>query len=418
MTKESKKIRLEMRKNRTKPPRNRLWSDSPESADKISAAGAEQARIRNKGDQSRKRTVVVEDHSNSRKNTVPVLDVANYHFGRVMRVHGLWSVVELNDGRLFRCTVRRLLNTLSSKERTPVVCGDRVWIRTDTTGLNAGSSTSHSKTTHATRTPIPGGAPSEAVIDRVEARTGSLTRHSKGLVHTLVANIDQVVFVISLVDPELKPHLVDRYLASAIQGQIVPILCFNKSDKVDPANFQQLLGLYSSLGVPTLLTSTVDGSNLSRLKHLLRNKQTVFSGQSGVGKSSLLNSLEPGLGLRIREVSENNNKGRHTTTTAELVRLDSGGWVVDTPGIRQFELSQVRAEEVEGYFLEFHPFISLCRFANCSHTHEQDCAVLKALNNRQIATSRYHSYLGMLEGRDPGNLEVISRKFRHKRISR
>ena len=137
-----------------------------------------------------------------------------------------------------------------------------------------------------------------------------------------------------------------------------------------------------------------------------------------MGKSSLLNSLEPGLGLRIREVSENNNKGRHTTTTAELVRLDSGGWVVDTPGIRQFELSQVRAEEVEGYFLEFHPFISLCRFANCSHTHEQDCAVLKALNNRQIATSRYHSYLGMLEGRDPGNLEVISRKFRHKRISR
>src|SRR5262249_5356796 len=158
---------------------------------------------------------------------------------------------------------------------------------------------------------------------------------------------DQVVIVMSLVEPDLKPHLIDRYLASAEQGGIAPILCLNKADLIDHADYQPLVGLYSQLGIPVFLTSALSRLGIAWLRERLVGRQTVLSGQSGVGKSSRLNAVQPGLGLRVREVSEQTQKGRHTTTTAELIRLDSGGWVVDTPGIRQFQLWDIRPEEVE-----------------------------------------------------------------------
>jgi ribosome biogenesis GTPase len=126
----------------------------------------------------------------------------------------------------------------------------------------------------------------------------------------------------------------------------------------------------------------------------------VFSGQSGVGKSSLLNAIEPGLGLRVREVSDVNSKGRHTTTTAELIRLTSGGWVVDTPGVRQLQLWDVAREEVEGFFTEFAPFIALCKFPDCTHLHEGGCAVLDAVQRHWISERRYISYVGLYRGLD------------------
>ncbi len=137
---------------------------------------------------------------------------------------------------------------------------------------------------------------------------------------------------------------------------------------------------------------------IAALRAWLHGKQTVFSGQSGVGKSSLLNALQPGLGLKVREVSDVNQKGKHTTTTAELIRLEFGGWVVDTPGIRQFELWDIRPEEMEGFFPEFRPFVPLCDFPDCTHTHEENCAVKRAVERRQISASRYHSYMGMFAG--------------------
>ena len=225
-----------------------------------------------------------------------------------------------------------------------------------------------------------------------------LTRASRGREHVLVANVDQVVIVMSLVEPDLKPHLIDRYLASAEQGGIAPILCLNKADLVDPADYQPLVGLYSQLGIPTLLTSAATGPGIDRLRELLQDRQTVFSGQSGVGKSSLLNAIQPGLGLRVREVSEVNQKGRHTTTTAELIRLDFGGWVVDTPGIRQFQLWDIIPEEVEGFFPEFRPFVHLCAFPDCTHTHEDRCAVKRAVTHRRLSARRYTSYLGLFAG--------------------
>jgi len=396
MAKNRKKIRMEMRKNRAKPPRNKAWGDTTDGGDSHATAGGEQARVRNRGDQSRKRTVLVEDSGD--QSGLPAINEKVCLNGRVLRVHGLWSVVETGDGHLFRCTVRRLLKTLSTDERTPVICGDKVWIRPEVNKSATDSQMAHDP--KGARPPSPGETQAEAVIERVEPRKGQLVRNSRNRVHSLVANVDQVVFVVSLVEPDLKPHLVDRYLASAIQGNLEPVLCLNKADRVDPADFQHVVGLYSGLGIRTLLTSAAEGINIGLLKDLLADRQTVFSGQSGVGKSSLLNAIQPGLGLKVREVSDVNSKGKHTTTTAELLKLDGGGCVVDTPGIRQFELTGVREEEVEKFFVEFHSFVPMCRFASCTHTHEGGCAVLKGLEDRMISTSRYHSYLGLLEGRD------------------
>jgi ribosome biogenesis GTPase len=363
-----KKVRVELRKNRAKPARQRDWKRLLQEAAGEDALAAVPERVRAKGELSRKRTIIADESAGQG----PAVDTTVCKPGRVLRVQGLLSVVEIAGGEQLRCTVRRLLRTLATAERNIVAAGDRVWVR-------------------------PAG-PGEGVIERVEPRHGLLTRAWRGRSHVLVANVDQIVIVLSLVEPELKPHLIDRYLASAAQGGIAPIICLNKVDLVDPADYQPLVGLYSQLGIPTLLTSAVRGTGTERLRQLLVGRQTVFAGQSGVGKSSLLNALQPGLGLRVAEVSEANQKGRHTTTTAELLRLDFGGWVVDTPGIRQFQLWDILPEEVEGFFLEFRPFVPLCGYPDCTHTHEDRCAVKEAVARRLISEQRYTSYLGLFSG--------------------
>jgi ribosome biogenesis GTPase len=392
MSDKRKKIRVDMRKNRENSPRNKQWGlreSENKSFDEPESHSVQ--RVKPKGDLSRKRTVMVSDSSGS-SEIMPEIDRSVCLLGRVLRVHGLLSVVETEEGRIFRCTVRRLLKSLSTDERSLVTCGDRVWIRPE------GSSIVRKRDDAETngRSPLPGQAEEEASIERVEPRTSQLTRASRNKIHAIVANIDQVVFVLSLKEPNLKLHLIDRYLASAIRGNIPPVLCLNKADLVQTSEFLHVVGLYSRIGIRTYLTSTKTGQGISNLKDFLVGKQTVFSGQSGVGKSSLLNAIQPGLSLRIREVSDVNSKGKHTTTTAELIRLETGGWVVDTPGIRQFELSGVRPGEVESFFPEFHPFIANCKFPGCTHLHESGCAVIGAVVRRQVAESRYKSYKGIL----------------------
>jgi ribosome biogenesis GTPase len=203
----------------------------------------------------------------------------------------------------------------------------------------------------------------------------------------------------ALVEPDLKPHLIDRYIAVAQQGGLVPIICLNKADLVPPEPLQPLIGQYAQLGITILLTSAVTGLGVERLRTLLRDRATVFSGQSGVGKSSLLNALQPGLTLAVREVSDVNQKGRHTTSNAQLFRLEGGGWVVDTPGVRQLQLWDIRPEEVEGFFPEFRPFVTLCSFPDCSHTHEVGCAIQRAVERHFINSQRYVSYRGMFDDR-------------------
>ncbi len=214
----------------------------------------------------------------------------------------------------------------------------------------------------------------------------------------MVANVDQLVAVVSLVEPVLKPHLIDRYAACAQLGGLTPVVCLNKADLVPPEAVQPLIGAYSQLGVTCFLTSVHTGLGLDRLRRVLADRSTVIAGQSGVGKSSLLNAIQPGLGLRVREVSDVNQKGKHTTTTAQLLKLDIGGYVVDTPGVRQLALWNVQPGEVEGFFPEFRPFVPLCPFPDCTHTHEAGCAIKRAIARRQIAERRYVSYLGLLDG--------------------
>jgi ribosome biogenesis GTPase len=371
-----KKNRVELRKNRTKPPRKNDWTQGFQDHGFAEEATHGGERVRAKGELSRKRTVMQIDGegggAEEEATSMPSAQSEVFIRGRVVRVHGLISVVQGEDGKEYRCRTRRLLKSLLTDERNIVAPGDRVAIRPS---LN-----------------------DEGFIERVEPRHGNLTRASKGREHVLVANVDQVVIVMALVEPDLKPHLIDRYLVSAEQGGIRPILCLNKVDLVDPAEYQPTVGFYSQLGVPTILASAATGFGVDRLRRMLKDRQTVFSGQSGVGKSSLLNAVQPGLGLQVRSVSAVNQKGRHTTTTTQLLQLPFGGWVVDTPGIRQFQLWDVLPEEVEGYFSEFRPFVALCGFPDCTHTHEQRCGVKQAVADRRISERRYFSYLGMFEG--------------------
>jgi ribosome biogenesis GTPase len=387
------KKRVEFRKNRAKPPReNDVTRDFLDDAD-AAADIASTERVRAKGEVSRYRTVI--------EDAAP--DAALIR-GRVMRVHGLASVVEADDGRVFRCAVRRVLKTLATDERGAVTTGDVVWFRPAAVVSSQLSVVSQepnpaegSKLTTDNRQLT---TSQEGMIERVEPRHGVLTRASKGREHIIVANVDQVAIVIALVQPDLKVHLIDRYLAAAEKGGLKPILCLNKLDLADPVPLQPLVGGYAQLGIPTILTSTQTGQGIDRLRELLKDRSTVFSGQSGVGKSSLLNAIQPDLALAVKSVSEVNNKGRHTTTYASLIKLNFGGWVVDTPGVRQLQLWDTRPEEVEGYFGEFRPFVPLCAFPDCTHTHEARCAVKAAVARRQVSARRYHSYLGIFNGVD------------------
>jgi ribosome biogenesis GTPase len=176
------------------------------------------------------------------------------------------------------------------------------------------------------------------------------------------------------------------------------VIVLNKADLVDLALHQWVIGLYVQLGYETIVTSVADGRGVDRLRTLLTTGATAVTGQSGVGKSSLLNAIQPDLKLKVREVSEWTSKGKHTTTTAELIELAAGGFVVDTPGLRQFELWGTKAGELGGYFVEFRPFIPFCRFPDCSHSHESACAVQEAVHRGQIHAGRYESYLRLYQG--------------------
>jgi ribosome biogenesis GTPase len=367
-----RKIRINLRKNRSKPPREKDWTRGYQAGESEDIHSTE--RVRAKGDLSRKRTIIADDTNPAGpepagETVMPAIDLSECLQGRVVRVHGQHNIVMTGDGVEYACAVRRLLRSLAIEERNVVTTGDRVWFRP--------------------------AAEFEGLIEKVEPRYGLLTRRSWKREHVLVANVDQVVIVAALAEPFLKPHLVDRYLVSASMGSLRPIVCFNKADLVDPADFQQILGLYAQLGIRVILASIHSGQGIEALREQLHGRQSVFAGQSGVGKTSLLNAIEPGLRLRVREVSEMNQKGRHTTTTAELIKLSFGGWVVDTPGIRQFDLWNVIPAELDGHFPEFRPFVARCVFPGCSHLHEDNCAVRGAVHEGWIDPQRYYSYRGL-----------------------
>ncbi len=240
-------------------------------------------------------------------------------------------------------------------------------------------------------------------ILHIEPRFSTLARTEiRGQREQLIAvNIDQVVIVASLVEPPLKPALIDRYLIAAAQGNIRPIIVLNKTDLLEehPSEtelYHEFLAAYEPLGFPVLSMSTTTGTGIDALRSLLQQKTTVFAGQSGVGKSSLLN-IAFGLSLKTGELTQKTAKGSHTTTTAELIALPGGGHVVDTPGIRSFNLWGLERHDVVDHFRDLGQWAKKCRFPDCSHTAEPGCAVLKALKEGKLPLMRYESYCSLLE---------------------
>ena len=372
MSKKKRKVRTDFRKNREARARDKRSGRGLTDSEAVDAPHGE--RVSGKGDISRKRTVAdaefIEDDAGI--HVLPDVDRTVCRLGRVLRVQGLLSVVRDESGAVFQCATRRLLKTLTTDQRHVVAAGDVVWFRPE--------------------------GESEGIIERVEPRRGVVSRTSRGRQHVLVANVDQLVIVTSAAEPRLKPNLIDRLLVTAEKGGIRPVICINKIDLVEPADLLPLVGVYAQLGYDVLMVSALTGQGTDRLRDWLTGEESVVTGQSGVGKSSLLNAVEPGLHLRVQAVSGETQKGRHTTSTADLIPLSFGGYVVDTPGIRQFQLWDVIPEEVAGFFRDLRPYVSRCRFPDCTHTHEDDCAVKDAVADGWIDARRYESYVQIRAG--------------------
>ena len=372
--KSKKKIRTEFRKNRGVRTRTSDWTRQFESHGFEDDKTVRGERISGKGDLTRRRTVVGEevDDEETGMTVLPDVDLSICLRGRVLSVHGLASKVEAEDKTVYRCATRRVLKTLSTDQRNVVAAGDMVYFR-----------------------PADG---SEGIIERVEPRHGVISRSSRGRQHVIVANVDQLLIVTSAAEPRLKPNLIDRFLITAEKMNVRPVICINKVDLVDVASLQPLIGVYSQMGYQVMLISAETGFGLDRLRQQLAGRQSVVAGQSGVGKSSLLNAIETGLNIRVSHVSVETQKGRHTTTVASLIPLVMGGYVVDTPGIRQFQLWDVIAAEVAGFYRDLRPFVSLCHYPNCTHSHEDECAVKDAVADGKLDARRYESYCHLFDG--------------------
>lgn len=366
-------IRTDFRKNRAERTRRTDWTELVGSDDSEQIAGE---RVSGKGDLTRRRNVrgqAMVPGDDADHGILLEVDQSVCRLGRVLSIHGLTSQVQTDDGQLYKCAVRRLLKTITTDKRNVLAVGDKVRFR-----------------------PVPGF--NEGIIERVEPRHGSISRTSRSRQHVLVTNIDRLLIVTSAAEPRLKPNLIDRLLVAAEKGRVEPVIVINKIDLVEPASLQPLVGVYSQMGYQVLQTSAATGFGVPRVRRVLAGRESVVVGQSGVGKSSLLNAVEPGLALRVRPVSEETEKGCHTTTNARLLPLSFGGYVVDTPGVRQFELWDVVPAEVAGFYRDLRPYVSLCRFPDCTHTHEADCAVKGAVADGRVDVRRYESYCQVLEG--------------------
>ncbi len=368
-----KKVRVEFRKNRGKTARDKSqWTrEFHQDKTKSDDAGTSE-NVRAKGDLSRKRTIIVDEES-----------TAGLVKGTVVRMRGL--IAEVDDGKqIWACTVRRVLRTRQIDERHPVAVGDRVFLtRVEMAGEKSTLMSDDCELT-------------EGVIEEIEPRTTTLLRHYDRRVHVVAANIDVVVIVVSADQPTLRPHLIDRYLVAIHQGEMRPVICINKADLDVDGHAAAVAERYRQIGYVVLFTCILDMRGIDALRAELTDRTSVLVGPSGVGKSSLLNVLDSELKLKVGDLSDL-QRGRHTTTTASLLRWQFGGFVVDTPGTRQFDLVKLASEEVEAYFKEFVDRISGCRFPDCSHTHEENCAIQDAVDSGEITAERYDSYVKIYE---------------------
>lgn len=304
--------------------------------------------------------------------------------GLVIKNTGSWYSVKTEDGKIVESKIKGNFRLKGIRSTNPVAVGDHVQIITNQEGT--------------------------AFISEIEDRRNYIIRKSSNLSkqsHILAANIDQAFLVVTTNYPETSTTFIDRFLAGAEAYRVPVTLVFNKIDLLneDELHYQKaVINLYESIGYQCVeVQANAKKDNISStdtLKPLLKDKITLLSGNSGVGKSTLINSLLPHINLRTADISDAHNTGMHTTTFSEMLELPSGGYIIDTPGIKGFGTFDIEKEELTSYFREIFKFSKECRFSNCTHTHEPGCAVRKALEDHYIAESRYNSYLSMLEDKD------------------
>ncbi|MDD7318879.1 MAG: ribosome small subunit-dependent GTPase A [Prevotella sp.] len=302
--------------------------------------------------------------------------------GLVIKNTGSWYSVLTGEGTVIESKIKGNFRLKGIRSTNPVAVGDRVVIMPNKEGT--------------------------AFISEILNRRNYIVRKSPNLSkqsHIIAANIDQVFLIVTVNFPETSTTFIDRFLASAEAYRVPVVLIFNKTDLLsdEERRYQEMMvELYETIGYQCLAISATTFAERQAVEALLKDKITLFSGNSGVGKSTLLNQLIPGLNLKTAEISDAHNTGMHTTTFSEMLRLPFGGWAIDTPGIKGFGTFDMNPGEICGYFKDIFRFSKDCRFYNCTHTHEPGCAVRKAVEEHYISQSRYNSYLSMLEDKDEG----------------
>lgn len=301
--------------------------------------------------------------------------------GLVIKNTGSWYTVKTDDGgQLIDCKIKGNFRLKGIRSTNPVAVGDRVTIIPNAEGT--------------------------AFITAIEDRRNYIIRKSSNLSkqsHIIAANVDQAFLVVTVNYPQTSTTFIDRFLASAEAYRVPVTLLFNKTDLLSEEELryqQMMIDLYDTVGYQCLAVSAETGEGIDKVMDMLTGKVTVLSGNSGVGKSTLINRLLPGVNLRTSDISDAHNSGMHTTTFSEMIPLPLGGYIIDTPGIKGFGTFDIEPEELTGYFKEIFRFSKECRFSNCTHTHEPGCAVLKAVEEHFISQSRYQSYLSMMEDKE------------------